>query len=186
MTLFDEFRERFDRLVADRTPADPAGRRTLMREALVEARVAVASMREALGRAEAELAQERRQLDDAERRGGLAERIGDAETVEVARHFAGRHRERIAVLERKVAVQQEELRLAERDVEEMTAQLRAMPGEAAAASAERAWRDLGSAGGTRPELDVEGELLRAREARAAREAAADAQLAELKRRMGRE
>jgi hypothetical protein len=44
---------------------------------------------------------------------------------------------------------------------------------------------VGAAGGARPETDVEGELLRSRLERSAREAEADAKLEELKKRMGR-
>jgi hypothetical protein len=54
------------------------------------------------------------------------------------------------------------------------------------ASAESAWRDIESAGGVRPDLDMEGELLKAREERRRHEAAVDAQLAHLKKKLGRE
>ena len=62
------------------------------------------------------------------------------------------------VLERKLVVQREELVLAERDVTEWTAQLRAAKQGlgAGGASAGAAWRDIESAGGTRPETDSVG------------------------------
>jgi len=55
-----------------------------------------------------------------------------------------------------------------------------------ASSTERAWRDLQAAGGARPGVDPEDELLRSQMERAEREAAAERQLEELKRRMRKE
>lgn len=160
-----------------------------MREAVVDAKVAVQEMREALTRTDAEVGAERQRLADAERRGRLAGEIQDAETVQVAERFAARHRERVAMLERKLAAQREELALAERDLQDMQTQLRAAerdrPAGAARGSAERAWRDLQAAGGARPGVDLEDELLRADMDRAARERAADEQLDLLKKKLGR-
>ncbi len=48
---------------------------------------------------------------------------------------------------------------------------------------ERAWRDLQAAGGARPGTDVRDELLKSEMERAAREAAAERQLKELKKKM---
>jgi hypothetical protein len=158
-----------------------------MREAVVEAKVAVQEMREALGRTEGELTLERQRLADAERRGRLATEIQDQETVAVAERFAVKHRERVGVLERKLAAQREEVALAERDLVEMQAQLRSAeqdrPAVEAERSAERAWRDVQAAGGTRPGMDVQDELLKADIDRAAREAAAEQQLEALKKKM---
>src|SRR6267378_4959674 len=80
-----------------------------MREAVVEAKLAVGETREAVARTERDLTQERQRLADAERRGRLASEIQDQETVTVAERFAVKHRERVAVLERKLAAQQEEV-----------------------------------------------------------------------------
>jgi hypothetical protein len=159
-----------------------------MREAVVEAKVGVREIRDALARSEAELASERTQLADAERRGRLAAEIQDQETVTVAERFAARHREHVAVLERKVAAQRDELALAERDLAEMQAQLERAarergPAGAAARSADAAWRDIEAAGGARPGVDPKDELLRADLDRQRREAQADRQLEELKKRM---
>jgi hypothetical protein len=96
------------------------------------------------------------------------------------------------VLERKLAVQQEELALASRELDEMVAELRKTQpsggGSAshASASAEAAWRDIQAAGGARPDTDLEGELLKAQAERKLHEAAVDAQLAHLKKKLGRE
>src|SRR2546427_10060151 len=94
-----------------------------MREAVVEARVAVRELGEGVGRTEAALAAERQRLADAERRGRLAAEIQDRETVDVAGRFAAKHRERVGVLERKLAAQRDELGRAQREPTEMEAQL---------------------------------------------------------------
>ncbi|MGH7568383.1 MAG: hypothetical protein ACREL9_05320 [Gemmatimonadales bacterium] len=158
-----------------------------MREAVVEAKVAVQELRGAVGRTDAELAVERLRLADAERRGRLAAEIQDQETVAVAERFAVKHRERLAMLERKVAAQRDELALAERDLGEMQAQLRSAerdrPAREADRSTEQAWRDLQAAGGARPGVDLQDELLKSEMDRAAREAAAEQQLEDLKKRM---
>jgi hypothetical protein len=158
-----------------------------MREAVVEAKVAVQEMREALGRTEGELTLERQRLADAERRGRLATEIQDQETVAVAERFAVKHRERVGVLERKLAAQREEVALAERDLVEMQGQLRSAekdrPAVESERSTERAWRDVQAAGGARPGMDLQDELLKADIDRAAREAAAQQQLEALKKKM---
>jgi hypothetical protein len=179
-------------------PADLRDLARQMREAVIEAKVAVRDMRDALTRTQAELARERQQLVDAERRGRLAGEIQDQETVAVAERFAARYRERVAVLERKLAAQQDEITLAERDLGEMQTQLKAAdrdrPGGGAAAggaggvatSTEQAWRDLQAAGGERPGVDLKDELLRSEMDRAAREAAAEQQLQEIKKKLRKE
>lgn len=189
--MFDRLRDAFRAALDAATP--PADLRDLarqMREAVIEAKVAVQEMREALGRAERELAQERQRLADAERRGRLAGEIQDRETVAVAERFAAKHRERVAVLERKHSAQQDELALAERDLEDMHTQLRAAardrPGAQAGRSSEEAWRDLQAAGGERPGVDLQDELLKSEMDRAQREAAAERQLEELKKKMRKE
>src|SRR6266571_3545435 len=143
-----------------------------MREAVVEAKLAVGETREAVARTERDLTQERQRLADAERRGRLASEIQDRETVEVAQRFATKHRER-ALHERELGDMQAQLGRAERD----------RPLTEAERSAERAWRDLQAAGGPRLGVDPADELLKSQLDRAAREAAADRQLRELKKKM---
>ena len=63
-----------------------------MREAVVDAKVAVAEIQEAVARTERELVAQRQQLADAERRGRLAGEIQDQETVAVAERFAAKYR----------------------------------------------------------------------------------------------
>jgi len=155
-----------------------------MREAVVDARVAVQEIQDAALRTDRELATERQRLADAERRGRLAAEIQDQETVSVAERFTAKHRERIGVLERKLAAQREELALAQRELEDMQAQLKAAG--TAGPSTERAWRDIEEAGGARPGTDLQDELLKSDMDRAAREDAAARQLEELKKKMRKE
>ncbi len=186
--MFERLRDALRAALDSATP--PGDLRDLarqMREAVVEAKVAVAETREAMTRTEGELAAERQRLADAERRGRLASEIQDGETVAVAERFAAKHRERVGVLDRKLAALRDELALYERELVDMQAQLgRAehdRPLTEAERSAERAWRDLQAAGGARAGADPADELLKSRLDRAAREAAADRQLQELKKKM---
>ena len=172
--MFERLRDALRAALDAATP--PGNLRDLarqMREAVVEAKVSVQETRAAVTRAEGELAVERQRLADAERRGRLAAEIQDRETVAVAERFAAKHRERVGVLERKLAALQDELGLYERD----------RPLTEAERSAERAWRDLQQAGGVRPDTDLQGDLLQSELDRTAREAAADRQLRELKKKM---
>ncbi|HEU5039450.1 MAG TPA: hypothetical protein VFT84_01435 [Gemmatimonadales bacterium] len=180
--MFDGLKARLDRLFRERGPAAreyAAG----LREALLEARVGITGMRDALARTERELVAERKQLADAERRGKLAAQVPDVETVSVAERYASRHRERVLVLERKLEVQREELALAEREVAEMAAQYKGAARGPEAASVEAAWRDLEAAGSARPVSD--DDRLAADADRRMKEEAVEAQLAYLKRKMGK-
>ena len=88
------------------------------------------------------------------------------------------------MLERKLTAQREELALAERELAEMQTQLKsAGVGDH---NAEQAWRDIESAGGSRPGTDLQDELLKSDLDRSAREAAAARQLEELKKKMRKE
>jgi len=160
-----------------------------MQEAVIEAKAGVGAMREALEQTERELAHARQEVETTTRRRDLAAGIQDAETVEIAGRYLARQQERAGVLERKVAAQREELALAERDLAEMQAQLAEATKHRASHEADRsreaAWASLGAAGMDRPEVDLEQEQLRAQMDRAAREAAADQKLEELKKRMGK-
>lgn len=154
------------------------GRRGRLHEALVESKAAVNALREGLAATSRELTLEQKQLEDAERRGRLAAEIPDPETVAVAARFAARHRERVSVLERKLSVQQDELAMAERLLDELMAEARGTaPSGGTASPVEEA---------PRPEAGVQDALLKHRMDQAAREAAADAQLAFLKKKMGKE
>jgi len=112
------------------------------------------------------------------------------ETVRVAGEFAEKHRERIMLLERKLAVQHDEIGLAEQDLVELKRRFdmatKGLEDDGSLSSVKQAWRELESAGGQRPETDLEGELLQSQMDRQAREAAVEQQLAHLKRKLGRD
>jgi len=157
-----------------------------MREAVVDAKVAVAEIQEAVVRTEREIALERQRLADAERRGRLAGEIQDAETVAVAGRFAAKHRERLGVLERKLANQREELGLAQRELDDMQAQLKTAERDRPAMEARRSAQEAGDGGAGGAGVDLQDELLKSEMDRAAREAAAARQLEELKKKMRKE
>ncbi len=161
-----------------------------MREAVIDARVSLELMRDGIQKSESRLAFERTKLEESSRRLRLAEGIDDQETVDVATRFVTKHQERITVLEEKLDAQQNELTLAEKEYAEMKAELKSADKNRVAGDAARqvesAWRNVEAAGGTRPETDLDGSLLKSRLDREAREAAAEDQLAELKRRMGKD
>lgn len=181
--MFAGWKARLEQLLAasevrDRGPA--------LRVALVEMRAALATLRAALAPTERELEGERQALADAERRGGLAASIGDQETAELALRFVEKHRVRIEMLERKLGVQRDEIVYAEREIEELTVMIRGLPGAAAAASAEAAWRELDAAGAARPGTDLDDDLMKQKLTQAQRERAVQEQLDYLKKKMGKE
>jgi hypothetical protein len=169
-----------------------------MKESLVLARVALDDLRKGADQTRARLAKERGELETVLRRKTLAVGINDAQTVQVAERFERQHAERVEVLERKLAAQESELALAEREVQEMTAELRAaisgapMPGGSvgtgAAAGAtvdDDPLADIAPDADARDPLREEISSLDRQQRRAANDARADALLAELKRRMGK-
>jgi hypothetical protein len=184
--VFESLKARLERLFQEHTRSDPRARAAALREALLEAKVGVRTMMAALAATERELASERRLLADAERRGQLAREVPDPETVSVADRFTARHRERVGVLERKLVVQKDELALAEREVAEMLSEYRtAQPGQPFE-SIDAAWRDLEAAGGERPGLGLDDHESGRADADRKLKQAVDAQLAYLKKKMGKE
>jgi hypothetical protein len=181
--VFDDLKQSLRDLMAARlSPADRRVAMSAMRDGLVHAKLAIDDLRGAVAQSRARLTADEAELATVERRRRLAEGIGDTETVDVAEKF-GRHlAERVDVLRRKVEVQEAELALAEREAAEMAQQLRQVAsGVAPAPAPDAAIRD---------ELDPDAALQRDIDAlsrertRDARNADADARLAELKRRMG--
>jgi hypothetical protein len=159
-----------------------------MKQTLVTARMGLDDLRGGVAITRQRLEVERRELETMRRRKGLAAGIKDAETVALAEKYEAHHAERLAVLTRKLEAQEAELVIAERDVEEMNAELKsAMLGARPAGTPlEReaaAEADAAAGDGSRvaEEIDAMG---RAR-ARSEREADAERRLAELKRRMGK-
>jgi len=188
--LFDRLREQLDGVLARATvPSTPREDAAALEQVLVDTKVGLEDLRRASERTERELATERAALADAERRGGLAAGIQDTETMRVAEEFVAKHRTRVEVLERKAAVQRDEVMIAEQEASELMTRFRELKqgrtAEGRSPSVEAAWRGLEAAGGARPETDIEADILRAKADRAAMEQAADAQLAHLKKKLGK-
>jgi hypothetical protein len=163
--------------------SSPQGRAALaqMRDALVQAKVGLADLRQGVERTGARLDAERLELDTVRRRGKLAADIDDRETVNLAGQYERKHADRVTVLEKKLAAQQEELALAEHEIDEMTAQLRAAYAGVVPPDVAPPPTMPDPAEQAREETDT----LRRDIERTAREAAAQRQLDELKRRMGK-
>jgi hypothetical protein len=201
--VFEDLRSSLSDLFAARlSPTDRRSALASMKEGLVHARMALDDMRRALETSRAALAAEERELATVERRKGLAEQIGDRETVAIAERFALQHAEHVAVLRDKVEVQARELALTEGEYAAMREEFKrvqagldprgAGAGGPAARSAERAAEDeVDALLGERPRAagaDVDADAFDAlsRTAHRAQQAAqVDARLAALKARMGR-
>ncbi|HEU0014157.1 MAG TPA: hypothetical protein VFQ45_10760 [Longimicrobium sp.] len=210
------FSRSWDAFVAEagkREPADQVAEiLSAMRREMVDARATLPLLEEAHQAAVRDLERERRMLDDAVRRGGLAERIGDAETVRVAAEFAEKHRRRIAVLEEKVRATADEHALRRDEVQEMMRRYKeadanrfALLSQMRTASARQAINQAGGEGGD--DFDRMADRIERDNAysdaledlggldpsapppppsREMRELEVDARLEELKRRMGKQ
>jgi hypothetical protein len=183
--VFESLKARLEQLFRADSRSDPRARAALLREALLEAKVGVSTMRSALLATEDELLQERRRLEDAERRGKLATEVPDPETVALAERYAQRHRERIGVLERKLIVQRDELAMAEREAQDMLLEYRSARTGGSFESVDAAWRDLEAAGEERPATGLENEASPDPSGDKLRQAV-EAQLAYLKKKLGKQ
>lgn len=189
--VFDGFRRSFDELLARATrPEERRAIASRMKETLVQARMGLDDLRDGLEKAKARLAGEERELETVRRRKQLAEGINDAETVGIATKYETMHAERVEVLRQKLSAQEAEFQLAERDVAQMSAELKAVlsgadPRVKAMAEELEAERVASQAAGGDASLGSEIDALRRARASADREADADRRLDELKRRMGK-
>lgn len=166
----------------------PAERRHViaeMKRALALAKLGIEDLREGAEVTRRRLEEERAQLATATRRRTLAEGINDVETAALAVKYEAQHTERIAVLERKLDVQEAECGLAERDYDEMLKQLKqAHLGAGSGLDARNAPitdRDLGLPADA--PLNAELDSLARASKRNERDAVADAALEALKRKM---
>jgi hypothetical protein len=187
--MFDNFRQSLRDLM-DRSTTPEARRAGLaqMKQTLVQARMGLDDLRGGIEQTRQRLAAEQRELETVRRRKGLAAGINDLETVQLAEKYEVLHAERTDVLTRKLAVQESELAMVEREVAEMTTALKsAMSGvggaplQAESASAEVDAMLDNTGADVAQEIDALGRA----SARSAREAEAERLLAELKRRMGK-
>jgi hypothetical protein len=158
-----------------------------MRATLVQARVGVADLAAALEKTRGALGAEEKELATVQRRREQAQRINDAETVEIALRFENKHAGRVSLLQRKIAVQEEELRLAEAEVATMVAELKtAMAGAGSASQSDATSAAAAAALDEAEDLRRDLDALARRKQREEKEAVAEERLAELKRRMGRQ
>ena len=190
--MFDSFRQSLNDLMDRATP--PEERRAglaRMKQTLIQARMGLDDLRTGPVQTRQRLDVELRELETMRRRKAAAAAIDDAETVVLAEKYEAIHAERAEVLRKKLEAQEAELQMAEREVAEMTAELKLavaggqMPGGAATAEMKSARAEadavLDTGGNVADEIDALGRA----GARSAREAEAERQLAELKRRMGK-
>lgn len=193
--MFDALRATISDLLGGRiAPADRRAVITEMKRALVQAKLGVDDLREGVELTTRRVEAEREQHATAARRRQLAEGIGDAETAALAAKYEAQHAERLAVLERKLEAQVAEFGLAERDYDEMLAQLKQADRGVGAGMAPGAHdRMMGGAGGLSDEelglrndapLNAELDALGRARRRAEREAGVDAALEALKKKMG--
>lgn len=188
--MFDDLRETLRSLGGRLDPDERRRMANGMRDALVHAKLGLQDLRSGLKATEARLAAEQSELDTVRRRMGYAAEIGDNETVAIAERFAAQHAERVAMLESKRMVQQQELSLAERDYDNMTAELRRiLSGIAPGGDSpeQQAKREVDALFSDDPDaaLDLSDTPPPSRRSRAEREADAEARLADLKRKFGK-
>lgn len=191
---FDDLKARLDRLLNEQglggLGRSQAG---ILHDALVDLKVGLKDMTDALGRTVRELATEQEHLAAALRRGQLADDISDSETATIAREYAERHRQRVALLERKQAVQQDELAIAQQEYDMLADRYRAArrgvgdTGSRSAAGDDGLGDPSDGPGGSAgPAIDPEeANLLKARLDRQRAESVVNAQLEMLKRKMGK-
>ncbi len=185
-----------------------------MIDEVADAKVRLKELEDQLAQATREAEAEKKNAMTAVRRGEMAEKIGDAETVEVARKFAEKHARRQIVFEQKATAMAEELTFRTGEIEDMMKAIKEARAKRAtlAATAGRtgARESLGAADDLFAELDRMADKVGDEEARSdAAETMTDlndsfdmhvdpdapmpepdvdfdARLAELKRRMGQE
>lgn len=186
MSVFDGLRATIDDLLNGRVaPGDRAEQVRQMKQALMYAKLGVEDLRAGVSQTRMKLDRERAELVTVQRRKELATGINDAETVTIAEKFEAQHTARIGILEAKLSAQDAEMTFAERDLEEMTAQLKAAAKGVGDRPMPRGPTDAEL--GLPDDAPLTGELneLRRASERAAKERAADDKLAELKKKMGK-
>ncbi len=189
--MFESFRQNLQDLMDRATP--PEERRAglaQMKDTLVHAKLAVEDLRDGVIKTQQKLAVEEKEMQTMQRRREAATAINDAETVTLAEKYHGLHSERVDVLKRKLEAQEAELAIVERDVAEMTADLKramtgAPSGPARASINDTATAEVEDLLRRDSHVGAEIDSLARAGRRADREAEADRQLAELKKRMGK-
>ena len=186
--MFENIRQTLHDIATGAIPASQRGAAFAhMKATLVQAKVGVADIEAALNKSRTLLEVEERELVTVRRRKSQAEAIGDRETVDVAVRFETKHSERAEILKRKIAVQEDELRLAQAEIEGMTAALKLAAAETGGeyapprTSPADAEVDELLHGSENLRRDIDG--LARQKVRESREADAERRLAELKKKM---
>lgn len=187
--MFDSFRQSLNDLMDRATP--PEERHAVlarMKQTLVQAKMGLDDLRGGVAITRQRLDVEARELETMRRRKAAATAINDVETIALAEKYETLHGERVDVLRRKLEAQDAELVMVDREVAEMTAELKQAVlgagspagniGDDARAEADAV---LDGGAGVADEIDA----LRRAGKRTAREVEAEQKLAELKRRMGK-
>ena len=192
--MFEQLRNSLDELLQRATrPEDRRLVMTRMKATLVQAKLGVDDLRDALEQSRRKLEREQAELLTVRRRKELAAGIQDQETVAVAERFERQHEEKARVLSEKIAIQARELELADRELEDMKAEMRRImagggPGPApAVGAAETEAAEAAADPLAEDDARIQRELdsLVRERTRADRDADADRRLEELKRKMGR-
>ena len=181
--MFEQLRRSLNELLDRATK--PEDRRIVvvrMKSTLVQAKLGLDDVRDALEQSRRKLDHEQKELATVRRRKEMAAGIQDAETVAIAERFERQHEQRIGVLVEKIDVQTREVALAEKEVDEMKADIRAAMGSAAPTGASSLDDPLEDRAATEAAAEL-GAMARER-ARADRDADAERRLEELKRKMG--
>lgn len=186
--MFEHLKDTLGDLLGGRVA--PAERRAViaeMKRALALAKLGVEDLKEGIELTRRRLEEERAALATATRRRTLAEGIQDAETAELAARYEAQHAERVAVLERKLDVQEAECGLAEREYDEMLKGLKAASVGAGAGLDARNAAPTDAELGLPDDAPLRSELdgLARSQKRVERDAAADAALEALKRKLGK-
>jgi len=184
--VFEQLRRSLNELLERATK--PEDRRVVlarMKSTMVQAKLGVDDLRDSLAQSRRKLEIEQRELATVRRRKELALGIQDTETVQIAERYERQHEERARVLGEKIDVQSREVALAEREFDEMKAELRtAMAVGPAVPGMEPLEDPLSDANDTARVREEINALARER-ARADRDADAAKRLEELKRKMGK-
>ena len=186
--MFETLRASIQDLLKGRVaPGDRRAAIAEMKRALVSAKLGVEDLREGVEQTRRRLKTEREQHETMMRRKGLAEGINDAETVGLAAKFEQQHAERIAVLDQKLAAQEAEAALAEKELAEMMTQLKSAGAGVGSGTPSGEHRISDEELGLRDDSKLNAELsgLARDRARSEADAAAEARLAELKKKMGK-
>lgn len=187
--MFESFRQSLNDILDRATP--PEERRAVlsrMKQTLVQARMGLDDLRGGVASTRQRLDIETRELETMRRRKAAAAAINDAETVALSDKYETLHAERADVLRKKLEAQEAELGMVEREVGEMTTELKqAMLGAGASASsiADEARAEADSVLDDSRNVAEEIDAISRAGRRSARESEAEQKLAELKRRMGK-